>query len=593
MSGNLTDSDDESDAFAVNLNAVCKSFGSGRHKMHALQNLSLQIRTNAVTSLVGPDGAGKTTLIRLIAGLLAPDSGTISVFGKDSVSSTNEIHRFTGYMPQRFGLYEDLSVHENLNLYADLHGINKAERKQRFVELTRMTGLEKFASRLAGQLSGGMKQKLGLACTLVSRPRLLLLDEPTVGVDPVSRRELWHIIDLLVNESGTTVLLSTAYMDEAERCAEVIVLDEGSLLKQAPPEEFYCLVDGCCFEISSPVLSKRVIQNRLKRHADIVDTLILGEAVRVIIKSGTNPDLKAVFSDQAPVSVRAVSPRFEDAFILMLSERRPAQRLITSREQSADTIDCDKKVIEVAGVDRWFGSFHAVKKLSFNVRQGEIFGLLGANGAGKTTTFRMLCGLLPASNGRLRVAGVDLRIAAAKARAQIGYMSQKFSLYAQLSVRQNLEFFSSAYGLRNKQRRNRINWAIQQFELEAVAERASGDLPLGYKQRLAMACALMHEPEILFLDEPTSGIDPLMRREFWSRINKLAAQGVTVLVTTHFMEEAEYCDRLLIMRDGDILASGTPAEIKTQSQQQHSVQAFSMEEVFIKLVESVNNPESL
>jgi ABC-2 type transport system ATP-binding protein len=221
-------------------------------------------------------------------------------------------------------------------------------------------------------------------------------------------------------------------------------------------------------------------------------------------------------------------------------------------------------VIQVDGVDRWFDDFQAVKKLNFNVKRGEIFGLLGANGAGKTTTFRMLCGLLPASNGQLRVAGVDLRIAAAKARARIGYMSQKFSLYANLSVYQNLAFFSSAYGLRNKHRKNRIQWALQQFELEAQRDSDSGDLPLGYKQRLAMACALMHEPEILFLDEPTSGVDPLARREFWNRTNQLAASGVTVLVTTHFMEEAEYCDRLLIMVEGKILTAGTPAEIKLQ-----------------------------
>ncbi len=572
---------------ALILQTVSKAFVSNQGKTAALQDVSLRIREAAVTALVGPDGAGKTTLLRLIAGLLVPDSGAITVFALDSVSNTAQIHQITGYMPQRFGLYEDLSVHENLTLYADLFGIDIAERETRFTELTRLTGLAKFNARLAGQLSGGMKQKLGLACTLVNRPRLLLLDEPSVGVDPVSRRELWHIIETLVNQSGTTVLLSTAYMDEAERCSDVILLDQGKVLKQGPPEAFHRQADGCSFSVSSPTLSKRQIQNRLKAQTDIIDTVIQGDAVRVVIRPETTLDLAAGFDTAEELHIEAVEPRLEDAFIMLLLARYPTANPQFANASVPITATQRETMIKVESVDRWFGSFQAVKKLSFNVQKGEIFGLLGANGAGKTTTFRMLCGLLPTSNGQLSVAGVDLSKAAAKARARIGYMSQKFSLYGQLSVRQNLDFFSSAYGLHNKQRLDRINWALQQFDLQALADSTSINLPLGYKQRLALACALMHEPEILFLDEPTSGIDPLARREFWARINHLAAQAVTVLVTTHFMEEAEYCDRLLIMREGDILASGTPAEIKRQSQSADQSPPDSMEEAFIRLVESI------
>lgn len=570
---------------------VSKHFLSGRKCVPALQKISLRLPAGGVTALVGPDGAGKTTLLRLAAGLLLPDSGRIESFGLDTASESGRLHLLTAYMPQRFGLYEDLSVQENLNLYADLYGIAGSERQARFAELLRMTNLGKFEQRLAGKLSGGMKQKLGLACTLVNRPKLLLLDEPSVGVDPLSRRELWRIISRMVQDFGATVLLSTAYMDEAERCQHIILLNQGRILRQGPPEEFHALAAHCSYMLSSPLLAKRQIRQRLSGHADVIDAVVQGEEVRAVLRPGSPADWRAYFSDAEQIKAETTAPRLEDAFILLLLAQRGAKPqtesvcfLPTQHTQAAQLKPAT--VIEVAAVDRWFGGFQAVNKLSFEVRQGEIFGLLGANGAGKTTTFRMLCGLLPPSNGGLWVAGVDLRKAAAKARGRIGYMSQKFSLYGQLSVRQNLDFFSHAYGLRNSQRLERIDWALQQFDLLDLADQDSADLPLGYKQRLALACALMHEPQILFLDEPTSGIDPLARREFWARINQLAAQGVTILVTTHFMEEAEYCDRLLIMREGDILAAGSPAEIRLGSAAGNLPPAANMEEAFIRLVEA-------
>jgi len=562
---------------ALSLKSVSKSFISGQTTINAIKDITLSIKIGQITALVGPDGAGKTTLLRLAAGLLLPDSGSVSVFSLDSDKQSEQIHHLMGYMPQRFGLYEDLSVIENLNLYADLHELTKKERQHRFLELTKMSGLSPFNNRLAGQLSGGMKQKLGLACTLLSQPKLLLLDEPSVGVDTLSRRELWHIIEQQVSENGMTVLMSTAYMDEAEHCNEVILMDAGECLEQNTPDFFKHKMQGLCFTAMAENQSIRQLQLYLGQQDKFIDAIIQGDKVRVVVRQG------ATLEQITGIHFESTKPRLEDAFIGLLQSRYQKIKPVSPKTNQTIASISTEDIIRVDHVDRWFGQFQAVKALSFTVKRGEIFGLLGANGAGKTTTFRMLCGLLPVSNGQLSVAGIDLRTAAAKARARIGYMSQKFSLYSHLSVRQNLIFFSSAYGLRKSRQQQRVQWALQFYELEPYSKTNSGDLPLGYKQRLAMACALMHEPEILFLDEPTSGVDPLARREFWMRTNQLAATGVTVLVTTHFMEEAEYCDRLVIMVEGDILTSGTPAEIKQQVRNEKQPEP-TMEDAFIHLV---------
>ncbi len=579
----ISDDSAASKPVAIELHHVSKQFASEQHIVNAIQDISLTLHKGSVVGLVGPDGAGKTTLLRLVAGLLLPSAGSIQVLGYDTEQQVDQVHRVIGYMPQRFGLYEDLSVAENLNLYADLHGVSPKLRLERFNSLVQMTGLSSFTQRLAGNLSGGMKQKLGLACTLLSQPEVLLLDEPSVGVDPVSRRELWAIIEDQVKTNAMTVLLSTAYLDEAERCDEVIFLDAGKKLNHNSPDSFKHKMQGYCYLISHKDYSNRALQLSLTGQLGIIDAVIQGDKVRVVSQTKQLPDLPLLTKNDNKLQIEATQPRLEDAFMAELIAYHPSIHTATS--MPSITAMTDEEVILVDQVDRWFGDFQAVKKLSFSVKRGEIFGLLGANGAGKTTTFRMLCGLLPSSNGQLRVVGLDLAKAAAKARARIGYMSQKFSLYSSLSVRQNLSFFSSAYGLRNKQRQQRIQWAIQEFALEEVQDIDSSLLPLGYKQRLAMACALMHEPEILFLDEPTSGVDPLARREFWNRTNQLAASGVTVLVTTHFMEEAEYCDRLVIMVDGDILTAGTPAKIKAQISSPEMPNP-TMEDAFIQLVEA-------
>ncbi|HEV2275110.1 MAG TPA: ATP-binding cassette domain-containing protein [Acidobacteriaceae bacterium] len=564
------------DAAAVS--HLSKSFGKGKTARQALRDVSLTIPAGGITALIGPDGAGKTTLLRMLAGILTPTSGEIRVLGHRLPREALAVQARIGYMPQRFGLYEDLTVEENFNLFASLHGVPPEQRRERFAELLTLTALGPFRTRRAGQLSGGMKQKLGLACTLIQPPELLLLDEASVGVDPVSRRELWSIIRRQVADRQVTVLLSTAYMDEAERCDRVILLHEGDVLAQGSAAQLTVPLAGHAFLLEDMPASPRSLQSRIAQMPGVVDTVIQGDGLRIVMQQPAPP----VLPGSGYGTLKAVPARLEDAFVSLLFHRsahRPAMAAGARQAAPGDGV-----VVEVNGLSRNFGAFAAVKHVSFSVRRGEIFGLLGANGAGKSTTFRMLCGLLPATSGTLRVAGVDLRTAPAAARAHIGYVSQKFSLYGSLSVQQNLSFFSAAYGLDHRQRRVRIDWALEELELRDYLTTNAGNLPLGYKQRLALACALMHEPSILFLDEPTSGVDPLARREFWIRVNALAEAGTTCLVTTHFMEEAEYCDRLVLMSLGEILAQGTPSELR-QAARRPDLPAPSMEDAFIALIE--------
>ncbi len=553
---------------------LSKRFTTGARRVEALDRVDFSIRPGVVSGLIGPDGAGKTTLMRLAAGLLLPDAGELDVLGVDVAKDPERVHARVGYMPQRFGLYEDLSVRENLDLYADLQSVEAEDRPERYRELLDMTGLTPYTRRLAGQLSGGMKQKLGLACTLVRSPGLLLLDEPTVGVDPVSRRELWNIVYRLVREEAMSVLLSTAYLDEAERCARVILLHQGRVIGQGEPADFSQPLARRTFHVKVPEAERRSLQFRISGLPGVLDATLQGDLVRLVTREERAPDLSGL--GLLPSALARVPPRFEDGFIARLSDGKGAHTAIAAYARHTHN---GEEPIVVEGLSRRFGDFVAVRELSFRVRPGEVFGLLGANGAGKTTTFRMLCGLLPASDGRLWVAGRNLRKAPARARARIGYMSQKFSLYGNLTVRQNLDFFANVYGLKGGRRRERLNWALQELELADYAASESADLPLGYKQRLSLACAMMHEPDILFLDEPTSGMDPLARREFWARINRLAEAGVTVLITTHFMEEAEYCDRIAIMALGEFLALGTPKAIKREQR------AETLEAAFLTLVE--------
>ncbi|MGC8552520.1 MAG: ATP-binding cassette domain-containing protein [Phycisphaerae bacterium] len=565
--------------------------------LRAVVDISLEAQPGTVTALVGPDGAGKTTLLRMITGLIMPDQGSIQVAGLDAIKNPAGVQAIVGYMPQRFGLYEDLTVEENLNLYANLHGVRTSQRAAVYEPLMKMTALAPFMHRLAGRLSGGMKQKLGLACTLVRTPELLVLDEPTVGVDPVSRRELWEIITRLVRGNGLTVLMSTPYLDEAERCDTALVLYEGRVISAGPPKAMRELAAGRVFRVSPPAgQTPRFMQARLMAQPGIVDAVPEGGQVRCV----TAPSSQTI-DPLANLMPQAAAPRFEDGFMITLPQKAHSEASAnapgrkgptvqtstqtTGKDQINNSAGSQDPVVEVHDLVRRFGEFIAVNHVSFTVRRREIFGLLGPNGAGKSTTFRMLCGLLPPSSGTLRVAGVDARRAGAAARQRLGYVAQKFSLYGHLTMAENLAFFASAYGLHGRRRRARLTWAIEEFELAEYLQILSGAAPGGYKQRLAMACALLHEPELLFLDEPTSGVDPLARREFWQRINSLAEGGVTVIVTTHFMEEAEYCDRLIILNNGRILAQGSPAEVRSHAAAKGS-QLPTMEDAFIAIVET-------
>lgn len=573
---------------------LCKTFVAPHGGLlHAVNEMSLCIKAGELTALVGPDGAGKTTLLRMMAGLLKPDAGSLHVLGINVANDPQALQDRISYMPQRFGLYEDLSVQENLDLYADLHGVPQAVREARFARMLEMTDMARFTKRLAGNLSGGMKQKLGLACTLVRSPDLLLLDEPSVGVDPLSRRELWKIVQQLVDEEKLSVIVSTAYMDEAERCAQIFVMHEGHLLAEGQPAALRRQACGQTFMVIPPAgMPARELQARLiDAESLIVDAVPKGGAVNFICKPGVNDEALGNLLSQATMA-QPRDEELEDAFMLLLRQHKPvSESNPTTAPKLSIQLDrngkSDTPVIAVRDLVRKFGDFTAVASTSFEVNRGEIFGLLGPNGAGKTTTFRMLCGLLPATSGHLEVAGLNLRTARAKARGRIGYVAQKFALYSNLSVRENLEFFAGAYGLRGQTLRSRVNAMMEQFDLQADA--MSGVLPVGYKQRLAMAAGLLHEPDILFLDEPTSGIDPLARRAFWRTITALAQSGVTIVVTTHFMEEAEYCDRIAIQDGGRMLALGTPKQVREQAGGKGRA---DMNSAFIAIVEQARRAES-
>lgn len=495
--------------FAIETKNISKSFVKGEL---AISDLNLQIQKGKITGLIGPDGAGKTTLIRLAAGLISPTQGEISTLMLNPALHRDLLNKKIGYMPQKFGLYEDLSVIENLNLYAELKGIPKEEQPELFQKLLTLTDLINFQERLAGALSGGMKQKLGLACALLGKPELLLLDEPSVGVDPISRRELMKMVRELAGE-GMTILWSTAYLDEAHSFDYCLVLDEGKVIYQGLPHDLSPTTEG--FE-------EKVID----------------------LMGGFNP------------LPSALAEKFE------LKE--------------ADV----EYVIEALDLVKKYGDFFAVKNNTFHIKKGEIFGLLGPNGAGKSTSFKMMCGLATPTSGTAKIMGQDILLNPTKARSYLGYMAQKFSLYGDLSVIQNLRFFAGVYGLGLFKRKEKIDEVIDVFHFKKYLDTDAKELPLGYKQRLSLACAVMHNPPVLFLDEPTSGVDPITRKEFWHHIKALAQIGVTIMVTTHFMDEAEFCDRISLFYKGEAIATGSPSDLK------QIAGAKNMEEAFVKLIES-------
>lgn len=589
----------------------------GRPPIRAVDSLTISIPASArLVALVGPDGAGKSTLMRLVCGLEVPDHGYIEVFGQAPDPDDERFLETVAYMPQSLGLYKDLSVIENLELFGTLRGAKPMKAgmslAEHYRQLLQLTGLAGFEGRLAGDLSGGMKQKLALSIALVRAPRFLILDEPTVGVDPLSRRELWHIIHQMMTLTQTTCFFSTAYLEEAEKADWVICLTNGHLLAADTPTALLSKAQGQTFrvqlgDVADPI--KQTYTRRLMQRVGLsdetfcLDVVPRDGAIELLTqKSQTLSTVKAWLIAQwgsvfvATVDVTTRPARMEDAYALMTFEGKHRAELgitvdaLTGQAASTGPNGMSPGdasiVIEAAEVSRHFGDFVAVAASSFTVHRGEIFGLLGPNGAGKTTTFRMLCGLLPPSSGRVMLEDRDLRKALAKARAEIGYVAQKFSLYANLTVEENLRYFARSYGFYGATLTKQVEDALVAYELARYRKMPANDLPLGAKRDLAIACALLHQPAILFLDEATSGADLASRRHFWRGLTRLAAQGTTIVVTTHFMEEAEYCDRFLIQEAGRILAIGTPNEIRSVARQVSDGQPIrSIEEAFVALVE--------
>jgi ABC-2 type transport system ATP-binding protein len=570
---------------AVVIDKLDKRFG----RVHALRGLSARIEYGRLTGLVGPDGAGKTTLMRILTGLLVPDAGRVTLAGFDVVDENDAIHVASGYMPQRFGLYEELSVMENMRLYARLRGMNADQHAGLFDELLEFTRLGPFTKRLAGKLSGGMKQKLGLACALMARPAVLLLDEPGVGVDPVSRQDLWRMVQALTDE-GMAVVWSTAYLDEAERCDSVLLLNDGELAYDGPPAELTGRLENRSFRLEEVGDQRRAVLAEALDLDSVGDGVIQGAGVRVVLRANATTGQIQALADRIDARLVAVPPRFEDAFIDLLGGG-PGGGSALAERLSPMQLDSDVAV-SCRNLTKRFGAFTATDDVSFEVHQGEIFGLLGPNGAGKSTTFKMLCGLLKPTHGEAQVVGLDLRRATGAAKGRLGYMAQKFSLYGLLSVRQNLEFSAGVYGLEGAARRTRVDEMIETFALEPWLSAAPDSLPLGFKQRLALACAVMHRPPVLFLDEPTSGVDPITRREFWTHINGLARKGVTVMVTTHFMDEAEYCDRVAMLYRARLIALDTPDALKRDAASDTRPDP-TMEDAFIHLVQSADLADEL
>jgi ABC-type multidrug transport system ATPase subunit len=473
----------------------------------AVRGISFTIRAGEVFGLLGPDGAGKSSLMQILAGVLRPDGGAATVAGKDVVADPEAVKNRIGFMPQGLGLnlYDNLSVQENIEFFGDLREVPAAVFQENQAELLRITRLEPFVDRLAAQLSGGMRQKLALCCTLIHLPQIIFLDEPTTGVDPISRRDFWLIINRLVVERGTTVLMTTSYIDEAERCHRVALLHHGKIIAQGPPANLQA--EAGCDAQGRPCTLEEVFIKAMGK-----------EAVAGV------PD---------PVTTCAL-PKPEP-------------------------------VIRVEALTKKFGDFIAVDQVSFQINRGEIFGFLGPNGAGKTTVIKMLTGILTPTSGRGCVAGFQLGDSS-RLKARLGYMSQKFSLYRDLSVLENIRLYGRVYGMSHPQLESRLPEILTLADLQGQEDRLAGDLPLGIRQRLALGCAILHQPTVVFLDEPTSGVDPLARRQFWHLICSLASQGVTIMVSTHYMDEAQHCQRLAFIHQGRLVAMGAPEELRRQAE---------------------------
>ena len=544
---------------AIEVRGLTKRYG----KLEAVRGISFEVCPGEIFGLIGPDGAGKTSTFQILAGVMEATSGDASIFGKPA----RDMRSQTGYLTQAFSLYPDLTVTENIRYNGDLRLLPSKEIAERGLQYLRMFEMDRFVDRLAGQLSGGMKQKLALVCALVPQPKVLLLDEPTTGVDPVSRREFWDVLAHLSAE-GLTILVATPYLDEAERCHRIAFMHLGEIIQIGTPPELCASLGAKRIELRTADLRKAesILSEGAGPDKDIVDVQRFGDRLDLLVR---DPDKarKLVTEKLKGLSVddmRVDEPTLENTFVAKL--RALGQKADTVAFPAKHDHSSLRGQIAVGATDlvKVFKAFTAVKKVSLQIRNGEIYGLLGANGAGKTTTIRMLCGLLDPTSGTMELGGTAGNLRSEAVRERIGYMSQKFSLYDDLTILENLDFFSGVYGVPEQEREEKIRWVLSFSGLDGKQDQITGSLPGGWKQRVAFGAAIMHEPDILFFDEPTSGVDPLARRAFWTMINRLADGGAAILVTTHYLEEAEQCNRLGMMVAGELVVEGTPSGVKAK-----------------------------
>ena len=549
---------------AIHVGNLTKRYGD----VEAVHGISLDIREREIFGLIGPDGAGKTSTFQVLAGVMEASGGTAEVFGRPA----REMRSQTGYLTQTFSLYPDLTVLENIRYIGDLRRTPRDEIDRRAMRYLGMFDMDRFTDRLAGRLSGGMKQKLALACALVPQPRVLLLDEPTTGVDPVSRREFWDTLAHLAAD-GLTVLVATPYLDEAERCHRCALMFRGDIQQMGTPAELRGSLGATRLEVRTRTalgVAEQTLSAASDPDGDIIDVQRYGDRLDVLVRhpERTEADVRRRLTAAGleVEEIRRDEPMLENTFVARLHALGEVVRHPEFPGRHDHQELRGQTAIGASGLVKDFGAFRAVNQVRLQVAYGEVYGLLGANGAGKTTTIKMLCGLLDPTSGSVALAGVDRNIRTSEVRQRVGYMSQKFSLYDDLPVDENLEFFAGVYGVPENERADKIAWVLSFAGLEQQAHQLVGSLPGGWKQRVAFGAAIMHEPTVLFLDEPTSGVDPVARRTFWGLINRLADAGTAILVTTHYLEEAEQCNRLGFMVAGELVAEGSPTGIKSRQQ---------------------------
>jgi ABC-2 type transport system ATP-binding protein len=540
---------------AIRVAGLTKRYG----EVQAVGGIDLEVEAGEIFGLIGPDGAGKTSTFQVLGGVMPATAGAAELMGRPA----RDARPFVGYLTQAFSLYPDLSVRENIRYVGELRLVPREEIERRGRRYLEMFGMDRFGDRLAGRLSGGMKQKMALACALVAEPQILLLDEPTTGVDPVSRREFWDtLVDL--SSHGMTILVATPYLDEAERCHRVALMHQGQLVRTGTPAQIRDGLGLTRLELRTPDL--RAAEATLAGRDGVADVQRFGDRLDVMVRDAATgePAVRAALdaAGQRVDSLRPGAPTLENAFVSILQSLEGEARTPDFPGRGREAQHSQAVAIGARGLGKAFGAFTAVKGVDLAIRPGEVYGLLGANGAGKTTTIKMLCGLLEPSEGEVELAGERGALRSEGVRQQVGYMSQKFSLYDDLTIEENLDFFAGVYQVPAARRAERQRWVLEFAGLEGRGGQLTGSLPGGWKQRVAFGAAIMHEPRVLFLDEPTSGVDPIARRAFWTMINRLADSGTAILVTTHYLEEAEQCNRLGFMVGGELVAEGTPTGIK-------------------------------